>query len=203
VVTGMHVCSTKWTCHIYDRQNVEVHNAPQTVVLDGVKHHLLHKQDVFQCQQSLCDSHDESHDETHEHVRKRGKTDTQQVHGLYCYQDSDNSLSSEPKVTNGDTGMRYNVPDETYEHSECSDKLVNMSNDVHRSGMCPDSCVETLSDVDDEPNGLDSVLVMDEPTNNDMISSKDAVEFRCIQVYHHIAVSDDDEREFDDGEEPS
>jgi hypothetical protein len=39
---------------------------------------------------------------------------------------------------------------------------------------------------------------MDEPMNNDMISYEDAVEFRCIRVYHHIAVDDDDEREFED-----
>jgi hypothetical protein len=69
--------------------------------------------------------------------------------------------------------------------------------------MCSDNCTETSSDVDDEPDGSDSASVMDEPMNNDTISSEDAVEFGCIQVYHHIAVDDDDEREFEDGREPS
>jgi hypothetical protein len=43
----------KWPCRINDRQNVEVHNAPQTVVVDGVKHHPLYKRDVLQRQQSV------------------------------------------------------------------------------------------------------------------------------------------------------
>jgi hypothetical protein len=67
------------------------------------------------------------------------------------------------------------MPERAYEQSECSDDSVDTLNDMHKSGMCSDNCRETLSDVDDEPDGSDSVLVMDEPTNNDMISSKDAV----------------------------
>jgi hypothetical protein len=99
--------------------------------------------------------------------------------------------------------MRYDMPDETYEHRECSDRSTNMSNDMYKSGMCLDDHPETLSDVDNKPDGSDGALVMNEPMNNDMISSKDAVEFRCIPVYHHITVNDDNERESDDGQEPS
>jgi hypothetical protein len=80
---------------------------------------------------------------------------------------------------------------------------MNMSNDMFESGTGLDNHREMSSDVDNEPDGSDSVSVMDEPTNNNMISSVDAVEFGCIRVYHHIAVDDDDEREFDDGQEPS
>jgi hypothetical protein len=193
----------KQACRIYDRQDVEVHNAPRTTEVDGVKHHPSHKRDAFQRQQSPCDSRHESRDETRERVRERGKTDTQHVRGLYCYQDNDDSWSSESEVANGDDGTRYDVPDDKYEHSECSDESANTSNDAHESGMCPDSHIETSSDVDDEPDGSDNASVMDEPTNNDIISSEDAVEFGCIQVYHHVAVDDDDEMESDDGQEPS
>ncbi|KAF8227404.1 hypothetical protein L208DRAFT_1379745 [Tricholoma matsutake] len=77
---------------------------------------------------------------------------------------SDGSSLLESDVVNGDTGMRYDVPDETYEQNSAS--------------------------------------VMNELRNKDMISSED-VEIGCIQVYHHIAVDDDDdEREYGDGEEP-
>jgi hypothetical protein len=120
---------------------------------------------------------------------------TSQVWGLHRDQDSDDSLSSASEVANKDIGMRYNVPDE---HSECSDESTNMSNDMHESGMCSDNHSEMSSDVDDEPDGSDSALVMSKPTNNDMRSSGDVVEFRCIQVYHHMSV-DDEEEEEDEG----
>ena len=142
----------------------------------------------------------------HERIAERGEAgyipstpSTSQVQGLYGDQDSDDSLSSASEVANEDAGTRYNVSEEIYEQSNCSEDSVNLSNDAYEPSEHLDQQSELSSDGDEESDqGSDAASVTSGPTSQSGETEQrpDIVQMACVQEFHHYRV----DRASEDGE---
>ena len=116
---------------------------------------------------------------------------TPPIHSLYWDQHSDNSLLSDYKVANGDTGTIYDMSEDIDEHSECSENsmnTLNASSDMYGPSVHLDQQSEALSDMDEEPDqGSDMVSVTSEPMgqSSKIDQQPEPVHLAYVWEFHH------------------
>ena len=93
--------------------------------------------------------------------------------------DDDDWSSSEPEMEAGDDKVTLNVSNEITALSNCSDELIETSSGMHEPSVGSNLLLEEWDNMYCEPNeGQESVLVIDQPTNN--IDESDLVQLACI-----------------------